>query len=116
MTITITSLRLRNLWDFFKLSWISLGILLQAKKSPGFISMKNTGFGYLHFTMSAWESSDDMKKFAHSGTHLSAMGKSRLLSTEIRIYSYAGDTLPSWNEAKVLLNEKAKVINYSPPR
>jgi len=72
--------------------------------------MKNTGFGYLHFTLSAWETTEDLKRFAREGAHLNAMKKSSTLATEIRTYTYQGDRFPGWKEAKKTLFEKGKVL------
>lgn len=113
MIITVTSIKLKSLWLFFRLSMYGFKIQQQAKKSKGFIKMKNTGFGYLHYTLSVWESVEDLKKFASEGAHKEAMKLSRELSHEIRTYTYTADKLPPWSEVKELLAGKAKVISYS---
>lgn len=84
----------------------------QAKSENGFIKMKNTGFGYEHFTISVWQNEGDLKRFARSGEHSIATKHSRELATEIRTYTYAADTLPNWKDAKQLLKEKAKVLKF----
>ena len=113
MTITITSLKLKSLWGFFGLSLHGLKISLQAKKQKGFISLKNTGSGYLHYTMSCWQSEEDAKLFARSGAHLVAMKESSKIATEIRIYAFSGEQMPNWKDAKALVMEKGKVFSYS---
>ena len=112
MFITVTSLRLRKLLGFFKMSYLSLHVVRQTKQQKGFIAMKHTGFGYLHFTLSAWESEEDIKNFARSGAHLAAMKLSRSLSSEIRIYTFQSEEIPNWKDAKQLLLEKGKVLNF----
>lgn len=112
MIIVVTSLRLRKLHGFFKLSWNGFKITLQARKQPGFVRMKNTGFGYTHFTMSAWQTEEDAKAFAHSGPHLEAMKKSGQIATEIRVYKYPANQLPGWAEAKSLVLEKGRVFSF----
>ena len=112
MIVTLTSLRLRSLWGFFRLSWNGLKISLQARKSPGFVAMKNTGSGYLHYTMSLWENEKDAKAFAHSGAHLQALKSGSTLASEIRILTYASDSLPSWREAKNMIAEKGRAFRY----
>lgn len=84
----------------------------QTKTQNGFIEMKNTGFGYLHFTLSAWENKADAEKFARSGAHLEAMKESRKLATEIRIYTFSDDQMPDWREAKRLVSENGRIISY----
>ena len=78
----------------------------------GFIEMKNRGFGYLHFTLSVWDSETDAKNFARSGAHLEAMKESWKLATEIRIYTFRGEKIPDWRKAKRLLNESGKVFSF----
>lgn len=112
MVIILTSLRLRSLFGYFKLSWMGFNITLQTRKQKGFLQIKNTGLGYTHYTLSAWQTEEDAKAFAHSGYHLKAMKQSAALATEIRIYKYSGETLPKWGEVKTLLSENAKVYTY----
>ena len=113
MIITITSIKLKSLWHFFKLSYFGLTIVRQTKDQKGFITMKNTGSGYMHYTMSCWEHEDDVKLFARSGAHLHAMKQAAKISTEVRVYTFTGEEMPNWNEAKVLVMQKGKVFSYS---
>jgi heme-degrading monooxygenase HmoA len=113
MIITITSIRLRKLLGYFPLTYTALGVVRQIRKQPGFIRMRNTGFGYLHYTISAWESESAAKVFAHSGAHAAAMRKAAGLATEIRILTYAADALPAWSEAKLRLAAEGRSIAYS---
>ena len=112
MIITVTSIRLKSVWYFFRLSMFGYKIQKQAKSEKGFIKMKNTGFGYDHFTLSAWQSEADLKRFARSGEHLAAMKHTRELATEVRTYTYSSEKLPDWSNAKKLLKEKAKVLKF----
>ena len=112
MIITVTSIRLRKWWLYFYLTSLAFKITLQLRKQKGFIKMKNTGFGYLHFTLSVWETEEDLKRFAREGAHLKAMKKSSVLATEIRTYTYQSDQVPNWKEAKNLLLEKGKVLTF----
>lgn len=112
MVIAVTSLKLRRLWGFFKMSYLSMHVVRQTKTQPGFISMKHTGFGYLHYTLSVWKSEEEVKQFARSGAHREAMKFSRSLATEIRIYTFHCDKIPDWKEAKQLLLENGKVYSF----
>lgn len=114
MIVTVTSIRLRHWWQYFRLTWNAMFIVTQARRHPGFVSMRNTGFGHLHFTLSAWKDEESMRAFARSGAHLASMGIARELATELRTYSYPADRLPGWKTAKALLFEKGKVLSYSP--
>lgn len=112
MWVTITSLRLRSIWGFFKLSWFGLKISTQAKGEKGFVGIKNTGFGFMHYTLTQWQTEADLKRFAQSGAHREAMKSSAALATEIKIYSYQSDTLPGWAAAKSLLAEKGRSVKF----
>ncbi|MBK5284537.1 MAG: DUF3291 domain-containing protein [Bacteroidia bacterium] len=112
MIITVTSIRLRSVWHFFKLSLFGMKIVRQTKQEKGFVRMKNTGFGYMHYTLSVWESEEDMKRFARSGAHAAAMQQSKNIADEIRTYTYTGEQLPSWQEVKRILKEKGKVLTF----
>jgi heme-degrading monooxygenase HmoA len=114
MVITITSIKLRSLWKFFALSFYALQIVRQAKTQKGFLKLRSTGFGYLHYTLTSWETEEDLRAFARSGAHLQSMKKSSALSTEIRTCTYnpGNDSLPTWREARTILNEKGKVLRF----
>lgn len=112
MHVTVTSLKLRSVWGFFKLSIFGLKVSQQAKDEKGFIVMKNTGFGLLHYTLTHWQTEADLKRFATSGQHKDAMKESAKLATEIRTYTYASETMPDWTTAKKLLNEKGKLLTF----
>lgn len=112
MVIAITSLKLRHWWGFFELSLRGLKIVRQARAQKGFIEMRNRGFGYLHFTLSVWETEADAKNFARSGAHLAAMKESRRLATEIRIYTFRSERIPGWQEAERLLFESGKIFSF----
>lgn len=112
MIVTVTSLKLRKLWKFFRLSFHGMRVMKQSNNQRGFIKMKNTGFGYMHYTLSAWETEEDVKNFAKSGAHLEAMKESAAIATQIKTYTYETDKMPNWKEAKELLMQKGKVLNF----
>jgi hypothetical protein len=64
MIVNITSIRLKSLWKFFLLSYYALNIVRQTKSQKGFISLKNTGFGFMHYTVTCWETEEDLRVFA----------------------------------------------------
>ena len=72
--------------------------------------MKNAGFGYSHFTMSVWKA--DAKAFAKSGAHLEATKQAAEFSSQVKILTYSGEALPSWKDAKAMVLEKGRTINY----
>jgi Domain of unknown function (DUF3291) len=112
MYVTITSLKLKSLWGFFRLSLNGLKISNQANREKGFVSIKSSGFGYLHYTITLWQTEGDLKRFAYSGAHKEAMKQSASLAQEIRTFTFAANELPNWKEAKKLLMEKGKVLTF----
>jgi len=112
MYITVTSLRLKRFWHFFKLAYFALHVTKQMKGEKGFVHFKNKGLGMLQHTLSAWESEEDLRRFARSGAHAESMRKSHTIAAEIRTLTYQSDTIPDWKEAEVLLMEKGKLITF----
>ncbi len=110
MKVTVTSIELKGPFKYFVLSTIALRIIRQLK-ATNYKAFKKKGFWTTHYTMTLWENEEQMKEFARSGAHLTAMKDSRKIAKEIRAITVEGETLPNWKEAKKLL-EKAKVIKY----
>ena len=106
MKATITSIELKGPLKFFALSANALNIINQLKATnfKDFIWTK-------HYTMTLWNNESELKEFAKSGAHLEAMKKSKQIAKEIRTITIDTDTLPSWDEAKKLL-ENAKVFTF----
>jgi hypothetical protein len=114
MIITISSIRLKSLWKFFALSAYALQITRQLYKSKGMLKFKKTGLGKLHYTLTVWESEDDMKNFAYSsGSHMEFMKKSGEIASELATYTYSTNEIPDWKTAKKLLAEKGKFLNFN---
>lgn len=112
MVVTVTSIKLKSVWYYFKLTMYGYKIVKQLKLEKGFIKMKNTGFGYEHYTVSAWQSEEDIKRFARNGAHADAMKHASDIALEVRTYTYSSENIPQWKEVKELLKDKGKVINY----
>jgi hypothetical protein len=96
------------------LKWYyALHRLRQLKKSPC-INYKSTGFGLHHYTMSLWESEEDLKEFVSSGAHEKAMQKSAKIAKEIHVLSkpYFLDKLPTWTEAKTALKNDGRISRW----
>ena len=110
MKVTITYLELKGPFKFFLLSAQAIKITKQMK-STNYKDFKNTGFWTKHYTMTLWNNETELKEFARSGAHLEAMKKSKEIAKEIRTYTYDAEKLPSWKEAKVLLNN-AKILKF----
>ncbi len=75
-------------------------------------SYKAQGFWTKHYTMTLWDSMDELKSFAKSGAHLEAMKKSAAISKEIRTLTLEASALPTWKEAKEMLFKDGKVLKF----
>ena len=112
MIITVTLIKLRSVWYYFKLTMFAFKIVKQLKSEKGFIEMKNTGFGYDHYTLSVWQTTEDLKRFSRSGAHAEAMKHTKQIATEVKTYTYSSENIPNWKEVKKLLAGNAKVLNF----
>jgi hypothetical protein len=112
MIVVITSLELKSPLKFFALSYNSLKVILQLKKT-NYAGFKSTGFWTMHYTMSIWKNEQDMKMFARSGAHLEAMKKSATLAKEIRTLVVHANALPTWKGAKQMLKNEGKVLSFN---
>jgi hypothetical protein len=110
MIIVVTSIELKSPWKFFQLANYARKTVHQLKNTQC-TAYKTTGFWTKHYTMTAWENEREMQAFAHSGAHREAMKKSGKIASEIRTRRVTLDELPSWKEARQLL-EKARVVQY----
>lgn len=111
MIAVITSLELSSPLRFFELSFNSLKVVFQIKKT-NHAAFKSTGFWIKHYTMSFWHTEADMKLFARSCAHLEAMKKSAALAKEIRTLVIHTDTLPTWQEAKSRLKQEGRILTF----
>lgn len=111
MIVVITSLKLKTPFHFFALSLNALRITRQLKATT-YVAFKSRGFWTMHYTMSLWETNEEMKEFARSGAHLEAMKKSATIAKEIRTLSVEVPSLPSWKEAKEMLLKEGRLLRF----
>jgi hypothetical protein len=107
--ISITGLKPKGILSFFRFWRLAIPSFEQARKAKGihFCEVKRIK-GY-QCTLTAWESRDVMLDFMRSGVHLKAMKAFHRIATG-RTFGYESETIPTWNEAFELLQEKGK--NY----
>lgn len=111
MIISITCLRLKSPLKILQLIRLSAKIFKQLE-TTNCKGVKTHGFWRNHYTMTKWDSYEDMRQFAMSGAHQGAMKLSKDLSKEILILSLEQDDLPSWKEMKYLLQQDGSVYRY----
>ena len=111
MKVTITLIELKSPLKFFALSRYALNILRQLKKT-NYAGFKKRGIWTTHYTMTLWNSEEDLKAFAASGAHLTSMQQGARIAKEIRTATIEADELPDWKTAKRILQEKGKSLKY----
>lgn len=111
MKVTITSIKLRGPFKLFILSSEAMKIMKQLKATncKGF---KKTGWWTKQYTMTLWDSEDELKEFARTGAHLDAMKLSKKISTEIQTITINRQALLKWKEAKKILSTEGKTIRF----
>lgn len=110
MKLTITYIELKGPFDFFILSKKALHIIRQLR-STKCKEFKKKGIWKKHYTMTLWDNENDLREFASSGAHLSAMKTSGEIAKEIRTLTIEANELKGWKEAQLLLKD-ARVIRY----
>lgn len=109
MHISITGLKPKGIYGFFKFWTLAIPSFGEAKSSKGNLYSAVKKINGYQCTLSAWESRDAMLVFMKNGVHLKAMKSFHSIATG-RTYGYESDTIPSWEEAYELLESKGK--NY----
>ncbi|TNE80182.1 MAG: DUF3291 domain-containing protein [Bacteroidetes bacterium] len=110
MQVTITQITLKSPWHFFALAKNALQITKQLKGTQ-YREFKKTGVWTTHYTMTLWDTKEDLQQFARSGAHLQGMKISKDIAKEIKTLTYEADRLPDWKTAKSKLAE-VKGIAY----
>jgi len=111
MKATITQINLKSPFHFFRLSLYALNIVRQLQKSK-YVEFKKTGIWTTHYTMTLWNSEQDMKEFARSGAHLESMKVSKKIASKIKAVTIDAESLPDWKTAKQLL-KSVEGISYN---
>lgn len=109
MHISITGLKPKGIYGFFKFWTLAIPSFGEAKSAKGNLYSAVKKINGFQCTLSAWESRDAMLVFMKNGVHLKAMKSFHSIATG-RTYGYESDTIPSWEEAYELLESKGK--NY----
>ena len=89
---------------FFK---FNRDVLQQIKSAQGVLSTATNATGLMNFyTLTSWESKEDMLVFMRSGAHAVAMKNSSKFASKITTDGYESESLPSWKEIITKLNKK----------
>jgi len=105
--ISITGLKPKGFFSYIKFWTLAIPSFRQAETSKGNLHTSTKNMHGYQCTVSAWESREVMLEFMRSGVHLKAMKAFNSIATG-RTYGYESESIPSWDEAYILLQEKGK--------
>jgi len=110
MYISITGLKPKGIIRYFQFWRLAIPSFEQARKAKGntFCEVKRIK-GY-QCTLTAWASREDMLVFFRSAVHVKAMKAFPMIASG-RTYGFEADSIPTWEEAFTLLQEKGKVYD-----
>jgi len=101
MHVSVTELRLKNVFRFFAFSRYVRAIRAQLKTAKGLVRYRLAAKSPLVFhTVTAWESEQAMYEFMRSGAHLEAMKNVRSIASHTRYTRRRSETFPSVKEAR----------------
>ena len=110
MIVSVTSIKLKHSWKFFRVSFHGFKIIKQLKTTKC-LKNKTRGFWKVHYTMTLWENESQIRNFVKSDAHLKAMKTAKNLAKEMQVISYQDNELPTWKIAKEKLKE-GKLLKY----
>jgi len=105
--VSITGLKVKNIFASFIFWWHAIPSKAQADKSTGLVLLDLKRVGSYHFTLTVWENREAMIAYRNSGAHLAAMTAFRKIATG-KIYGYEARSIPTWDEALGLWDENAR--------
>ncbi len=109
MYISTTRLQLKSVWNFFLFLKLNGKVQRQIKTAKGILSIAGKGTSFTKFyTITSWESKEDMLVFMRSDAHAVAMKNSFKLAKNITAHGYKSDSVPAWKEVIESLNNKAE--------
>ena len=119
--VSVTRLRIRAFRFLPSFMIYTIRTLRQVKRSPGFLQGsllpdRNRAF----WTMTAWHSEEDMRRFMTMGAHKKAMPRLLDWCDEASVVHWiqSEETLPSWSDADRRMREtgRASKVNNPSPR
>jgi hypothetical protein len=107
MYISITGLKPKGFFGFFKFWMLAIPTFSQAKIAEGNLHSEVKKMHGYQCTLTAWKSRELMMQFLRSGAHLKAMKAFSSIATG-KSYGYESEMVPDWENAFTMLLEKGK--------
>ncbi len=113
MIVSITRLHLRSVRSLPAFTRLTLQAHRQIHKTPGLLRTSYRKEGLLtYWTLSIWESEEQLRTFRNNGAHLEAMKRSRQLADELQYIRFSTETVKlDWGMCKEKLHQKYRVTN-----
>ena len=110
MIISVGQFRLKNPLRVIQFLILTRKVHKQAQIANGNNTTLVGGDGLITFySISSWESIEDMRSFAHSGWHKKAIDVSPSMGAVVKLLYFEGDKLPGIQEARRLIKEHPQV-------
>ncbi|MEQ9187529.1 MAG: DUF3291 domain-containing protein, partial [Cryomorphaceae bacterium] len=86
--------------------------IMRQMQQTSVVQVKTSGMLKQHYTMSLWKDDASRRAFAREGAHLEAMKESARIAKEIITLTIEADQMPSWKNAKRLLEKDGKRLHF----
>jgi len=109
MYVSITGLKTKNIFSWFKFWVLAIPAFRAAQRAKGIIFCETKKTKNYHHTLTVWESKNDMLHYKKSGSHMKAMQSFKNIATG-KICSYETNLLPTWDQALERFNNDAHEV------
>ena len=109
MYVSITGLKTKNIFSWFKFWLLAIPAFRGAQKVKGIIFCETKKAKNYHHTLTVWESKNDMLNYKKSSSHIKAMQSFNNIATG-KICSYKSNLIPSWDEAFERFNNEVHEV------
>ena len=110
MFVCITALTTRGFLSAIRFQLLAVLVFKQARSSAGILFCEVKSVDGFHYTLTAWKTKKDMRKFVLSPVHQKAMKIFPKIATGSTI-GYETDKMPTWDEALLMWRKTA--VNYN---
>ncbi|MFS0785260.1 hypothetical protein ABC345_02625 [Shouchella sp. 1P09AA] len=107
MIVSVTRLHIRSVRHLPIFAWLTLRSHIHIREAKGLVQSSYHKEGlFTYWTMSIWETEEDMKAFRNQGAHLEAMRCSRQLADELQYVRFEVETPDiQWEACKQRLHQ-----------
>ena len=93
--IAIGGIKVKNAFRLIEFTLYVAPSLRQARAAPGCLHAEVFPADGYYFSLTAWQSPADMKRYARSRPHLYAMRRASVLSSASRFHHFQAETIPT---------------------